>query len=139
MVLKALKIDGDEVGRYTSDELASGVRLGFNAKTPQYRQAQDVAKRHEELRAREAVLRGHHLVRRWLLRNKAPVDDIAAFRVWHDEKVKSGKDGPWDGVPGYLEYWPKRRQVMADLLRDQETVRRQARPVPHRYEIVPVG
>ncbi|MBX3442573.1 MAG: hypothetical protein KF774_09195 [Planctomyces sp.] len=39
----ALTIDGEEVGRYPARALARGIRLQGNTKTPQYRQALDVA------------------------------------------------------------------------------------------------
>jgi len=106
----ALRIDGVEVGRFTATQLASGVGLGFNGKTPQYRQAQAVAHRCRELRSREAALRNHHSAR-WFFGNRGvDVDDLAAFRVWYESNVKSGKAGEWGGyfgkfIPGYLGYW----------------------------------
>ena len=38
-----LKIDGDPVGRWTDAELATGIDLGENPKTPQYQQSLEVA------------------------------------------------------------------------------------------------
>ena len=137
----ALKIDGEEVGRHAAAEFAEGVRLGFNAKTPQYRQAQTVAKRCRELCNREAVLRNHHSAR-WFFGNRGQdVDDIPAFRTWYETNVKTGKAGEWGGyfgkfIPGYLEYWPKYKAVREELWRDQDAVRELAKPVPHRYEVV---
>ena len=135
----ALKIDGDEVGRYSAAELAKGVSLGFNPKTPQYRQAQAVANRNAELRSREAVLRNHHSAR-WCYFNRAPVNDIAAFRAWYDKDVQNGgkEANSYFGrfVPGYLEYWPKYREVRSALWKDQDAVRQLAKPVPHAYEVV---
>ena len=135
----ALKIDGTEVGCYTAEELAKGVGLGFNAKTPQYRQAQEVAKRHAELWERERVLRNHHSAR-WAFWGQAPVKDIAALRAWYEKDLadggKNAKTYFGGFIPGYLEYWPKYREVRAELWKDQEQVRRLAKPVAHRYEIV---
>ena len=137
----ALKIDGVEVGRQTAEELAEGVGLGFNEKTPQYRQAQEVARRNAELWERERVLRDHHSAR-WFFFGKAKVDDMAAFRAYYEENVK--EDAPeWVRyfgafVPGYLEYWPKYKEVRAELWKDQDAVRRLAKPVPHTYEIRPI-
>ena len=135
----ALKIDGEEVGRYSAAELAKGVSLGFNPKTPQYRQAQAVAKRDAELRGREAVLRNHHSAR-WCYFNRAPVNDIAAFRAWYDNDVKNGgkEANSYFGrfIPGYLAYWPKYREVREALWKDQDAARALAKPVSHRYEVV---
>ena len=134
----ALKIDGEEVGRYSAKELAKGVGLGFNAKTPQYRQAQEVAARHSELREREHILRNHHSAR-WAFSGRAPVDDVAALRAWYEDDLKSGGKhaNSYFGkfLPGYLEYWPKYREVRAELWKDQESVRKLAKPVAHKYEV----
>ena len=137
----ALRIDGAEVGRYAAEELAKGVGLGFNEKTPQYRQAQEIAARHCELREREAVLRNHHSAR-WAFSGRAPVDDVAAFRDWYEKDLKAGgkRANSYFGkfIPGYLEYWPKYREVRAKLWEDQEAVRKLAKPVAHRYDIVKI-
>lgn len=137
----ALKIDGEEVGRSAAAEFAEGIHLGFNAKTPQYRQAQAVAKRCRELCNREAVLRNHHSARWFFGNHGQDVDDIPAFRTWYETNVKTGKAGEWGGyfgkfIPGYLEYWPKYKAVREALWKDQDAVRELAKPVPHRYEIV---
>jgi len=134
----AMKIDGEEVGRYSAAELAKGVRLGFNPKTPQYRQAQEVARRDLELCLRERKLRNHHSAR-WCFYGQAPVDDIPAMKRWYETDLQTGgavANGYFgEMIPGYLEYWPKYRRVRDELLRDQEAVRELARPRPHRYEI----
>lgn len=137
----SLLIDGEEVGRYDSSELAAGVRLGFNPKTPQYRQAQEVARRNRVLWERERVLRNHHSAR-WCYYGRAPVDDIPALKKWYaDDVARGGREAKsyFGGfMPGYIEYWPKYREVRAELWRDQEAVRALARPVPHRYEVTEV-
>ena len=137
----SLKIDGEEVGRYVAKQLADGIGLGFNVKTPQYRQAQDVARQQAKLFEREVILRNHHSAR-WYFGDKGPVDDIPAFRTYYEAKVKSGKAPQWTGyfgrfIPGYLEYWPKYKEVRAQLWKDQEQVRKLACPVPHVYVIEP--
>jgi len=139
----AMLIDGQEIGRYTSAQLASGVGLGFNEKTPQYRQAQSVAQRCRELCNREALLRNHHSAR-WFFGNRGiDVDDVSVFRNWYESNVKSGKSGEWNGyfgkfILGYLDYWPDYRNVRAALWCEQDAVRQLAKPVPHSYEIVSV-
>lgn len=137
----SLRIDGETVCSPTAEELERGIWLGFNEKTPQYRQAQEVARRQEALRVREAVLRNHHSAR-WAFFNRAPVNDIAAFRAWYEADLAAGgkESKSYFGkfIPGYLAYWPEYKSVRETLWKDQEEARKLAKPVPHRYEIVSV-
>jgi len=128
-----LTIDGNAIGRWSAAELAQGVNLGFNEKTPQYAQAQRVFARTAELSVRERVLRNHHSARWFYTFRGAPVDDAAAFKDWFEknERNKTGYFAKF--VPGYLDYWPHYRETRAELLKDQEDVRRLAKPVAHRY------
>ena len=136
--LYALKIDGVEVGCYAEKALSVGVALGFNAKTPQYRQAQDVFNRIEKLRQSEQVIRNYH-AGRWFYSGRAPVDDVKALGEWF-EKNESDKNGYYQQfVPGYLEYWPKYRMVREQLRKEQEETRKLAQPLPRRYEIAKVS
>ena len=131
----ALKIDGEVVGEYAESEFAKGVWLGFNAKTPQYRQAQAVFRRVEELRQEELVLRNHHSAR-WFYSERAPVDDVKAFGEWF-ERNERDKNGYFQKfVPGYLEYWPRHVEIRAKLWMDQQAIRKIAKPVRRHYEIV---
>ena len=134
-----LCIDGEEVGRYSGEQFATGVRLGFNRKTPQYRQAQKVAERNAELWGREVVLRNHHSARWFYGKRGAPVDDVGAFALWFERNEKDKNSYFAKFVPGYLEYWPKYAKVRDELLMDQRQTREMALPLPHRYEIRPVA
>ena len=129
-----LLIDGEEVGAWSAAELARGIRLGFNAKTPQYRQARAVFDRNAELSARERTFRDYH-ASRWFYGKRAPVDDMEAFGKWYEENVKDKKMYYAQFVPGYLKYWPTHKEARAKLWADQEAVRTLAKPVPRRYEI----
>jgi len=131
-----LKIDGAEVGVYAADDFRKGVSLGFNAKTPQYRQAQAVLARVEQLRRREAELRNHHSARWFYGQRGAPVDDVTAFADWFEKKVPNKGEYFAGFVPGYLAYWPTYRETRAKLWEDQQTVRSLAQPVCRHYEIV---
>ena len=129
-----LIIDGEEIGTWSAAEFARGVRLGFNAKTPQYRQARAVFDRNAELSARERTFRDYHAAR-WFYANRAPVDDMKAFGKWFEGNEPDKKMYFAQFVPGYLEYWPTYREVRAKLWADQEAARALAKPVPHRYEV----
>ena len=127
-----LKIDGEMVGTWTASELAKGVSLGFNDKTPQYRQAQEVFARQADVSARERALRNCHYTR-WFYQPQTNVDDIPAFQAWYDKNVKDKNMIFAKFMPQYVEYWPKHEQVRAELWRDQEAVRALARPRRHVY------
>lgn len=130
-----LRIDGDVVGAWSAEEFAKGVRLGFNPKTPQYRQAQEVFRRRAELTAEESTLRNHHSARWSYGIRGAPVDDLKAFADWFEKNEKDKTAYFAKFVPGYLAYWPHYRETRADLASRQEAVRVLARPRPHRYEL----
>ena len=131
----ALLIDGAEVARADAAALAKGLRLGFNEKTPQYRQAQAFFTRNAELAAREREMRNAHAARWLYAMRKAPVDDVKAFAEWF-EKNEKDKNGYFAKcVPGYLEYWPHYRESRERLWADQEKARETVRPVAHRYEV----
>ncbi len=134
--LYSLRIDGEEVGAWSAAEFARGVNLGFNAKTPQYRQAQAFFRRNAELAAFERTLRGYHSAR-WFYGRKAPVDDVKAFGEWFEKNVKNKNMIFARSVPGYLAYWPTYKETRAKLWADQEAARAIAKPVPRRYEVVP--
>ena len=51
---RGVRDDGSEVGVWTAAELVGGGTLGFNERTPQYRQAQAVAEEIAALARREA-------------------------------------------------------------------------------------
>ena len=132
----AVRIDGSEVGVWTSAELAGGIALGFNEKTPQYRQAQAVAEGIAALTKREATLRNHHSAR-WMFGNRgAPVDDVEAFRDWFEKNVADKNEYFAKFVPGYLEYWPKYREVRAEMQAEWRKARARAKPPVRRYEII---
>lgn len=129
-----LKIDGIEIGIYDASELANGINLAFNEKTPQYQQAQEFCKINHELAQKECAIRNHHSAR-WYYYNQAPVDDLDAFKEWFDKNVQNKKEGFANHVPGYLAYWGSYKQTREELLQEQENARLKAIPKVHRYEI----
>ena len=131
----ALSIDGIEVAHADAATLAKGLRLGFNEKTPQYRQAQVFFARNAEFAQRERVLRNAHSAR-WAYGGRgAPVDDVKAFAAWFEKNEKDKSSHFAKFVPGYLEYWPHYRETREQLWSDQEKARETVRPLAHRYVV----
>lgn len=134
-----LTIDGEDVGTWRGAQLAMGIGLGFNERTPQYRQAQRVLRELEKLAGRERVLRNHHSARWYFGARGAPVDDMEAFGAW----MKDFKGDAWSGyfgkfVPGYLSYWPNCRAEREKLWEDQQKAMELAKPCVRRYVLSPV-
>ena len=131
----ALLIDGSEVLRTDHAGFASGVGLGFNPKTPQYAQARAFFDRNAELAERERKMRNSHAARWFYAMRKAPVDDVKAFGEWFERNEPNKGECFAKFVPGYLAYWPRYREMRAELLADQRKARALARPVPRKYEV----
>ena len=127
-----LSVDGRAVGEWTAGELAEGVNLSLLDAMPQVAQSRSVFDADERNRVTEMVLRNHHSAR-WAYSGRTDVDDVAAFAKWIEEKGENGYFAKF--VPGYVEYWPRYREVRAGLLAEQEKVYALAKPKIHRYRI----
>ena len=134
-----LTIDGAAAGQFPAAALATGVNLAFNEATPQFKQAQEVA-RHNELR-RNAEVQARDLLntRRWMQsHDKINVEDPAAVQAHYDSfKDKTGYSACQ--TLNYIRKWPQ----YADFLKqkaefEQQTLASRA-PVAHAYAVVPVG
>lgn len=134
---KELLIDGAVVGRYTSAELSKGVNLAFNATTPQYKQAQAVAKLSEARRSTESTLRNYAAVRWFLKHRQVNPDDLAAVKEFAETKMS--KTGYYEGkVADYLTAWPKRGEVSAKVAALEQQIFAIRQPVAHAYAVRPV-
>lgn len=90
-----LIIDKEVVGRYTSDQLASGVNLAENAHTPQYQQAIAVRELNEERWEIERRFRNYAFVEFNLLKSKGLL--YADNRAAMDSVTKEAKKNPFIG------------------------------------------
>jgi hypothetical protein len=129
-----LLIEGENVGEWSNEELEKGISLGFNSKTPQYRQAQEVLAKQAEVSAREREIRNCHYTR-WFYQPKTDVDDVKAFSEWFEKNVKNKTMVFSKFKPQYVEYWPKHKEVREQLWKDQEAVRALAKPRQLSYEV----
>lgn len=126
-----LKIDGEPVGAWSSEQLARGIELQANAKTPQYQQALAVAmlnkKRNDEayrpLRDSYGQLKGQRRALDKAAADKAPDLDAkkAAFETW------------------YAAHKTKVADLRAKAKAIEDQIYRTNQPKPHRYEIVPTA
>jgi hypothetical protein len=133
-----LLIEGENVGEWSNEELEKGISLGFNSKTPQYRQAQEVLAKQAEVSAREREIRNCHYTR-WFYQPKTDVDDVKAFSEWFEKNVKNKTMVFSKFKPQYVEYWPKHKEVREQLWKDQEAVRALAKPRQLSYEVKKVN
>lgn len=133
-----LRIDGTEIGRWSAAAFATGIRLGCNSLTPQYRQAEAVFKRIEELYVREVCMRDLLLTHLYYGGRGAPVDDIEAFSKWFEKNETNKSTYFAKLVPDYLKGWPSYRESHARLWADQKAILDLVRPAPHRYALIPV-
>lgn len=135
----ALSIDGCDVGVYSAAKLAAGISLGFNPRTPQYRQAQQVFAAQAEVSGRERKLRNVGYPR-WYFSSRTDVDDVESFRKWaKDHEREIADDYFAQFIPQYCDSWPRRNETLAKLAADSERVRALARPVARRYRLVRSG
>jgi hypothetical protein len=129
----ALKIDGASVGTYSADELAKGINLGFNAATPQAKQAMDVFWRNEQRRNAEAQACSLMNTRRWMQSHyKINVEDPAAVQAHYDsfkDKTEYSAAMALNYIKTWSQYGDLRKKVEA---LEKEILALRA-PVPHTY------
>ena len=134
-----LSIDGELVLSASSEKLAAGINLSLY-ETPQMKQAQSVRlankKRIDEL---DSFL-GRFRLARWALRrwSKVDTDNLAEVKRYLDEMPKKKKGvWPWVALKPYLENWERRDGIRAEITERNKAIRSMAKPVWHRYELVP--
>ncbi len=136
-----LLIDGEEVGRYTSEELGAGVNLAANSRTPQHRQAQALHAVNERRRGLEVRLRSHAQIRMMLLRaNVEEADEVAVRAYFDDFLAKNPSNAGYfrSQFDNYLKTGPEREPIEAQIEELVQQLWRQNRPVSHHYQIVQV-
>lgn len=139
-----LTIDGMPVLETTAEELARGVNLSANRRTPQYRQALQVM---TTARARWNVTQNRATVGtiRWWLRMQkknglADVNDLAAVKTFGEKLKAEGRKGFFEGlVPFYVENWPKRDEVERNVADLDARIEKFRRPRPHVYAVRRAG
>ena len=137
-----LSIDDQAVGQYDSAELASGVNLAVNAKTPQYKQALAVnalnTKRHtlESLRLRGITAAHIGLSGGTLNMNDHEAVNKLVLKLsgW---KPETGEQDPPDRVGNIFDAYRKFKPVEQELIKEVAQARadmyKAAQPTAHRF------
>jgi lysophospholipase L1-like esterase len=134
-----LKIDGAAVGRHTAGELAKGINLGFNEATPQFKQAQGVAKLNELRRDAEVQARSLLNTRRWMQsHDKVNVEDPVAVQA-HYDSFKDKTEYSAAMTMNYIKRWPQYNELLKKAAQYEKEMLAGRTPVPHAYAVVPAG
>ncbi|MBT7303066.1 MAG: SGNH/GDSL hydrolase family protein [Victivallales bacterium] len=138
----ALLIDGQEVGVYEAKALQVGINLAVNAKTPQYKQAQDVAKVNDQRHGVEAgSIRNIVASERRIRKGDADLDDPAVRRKAVDAFLaRVAKSSNFRYYKGTMDRYLREKEKEAELRARREQAIAQMyqlnKPKPHTYELV---
>lgn len=129
-----LLIDGEPVGQYDRDELATGIELQDNSKTPQYRQAANVVaanaernKHHIAQYVKAWLMHAYHEKDRLYITDPANADQPdfeqrkADYNAWYDVNEKHKWKHHKLALEGEVEIYTLNQ------------------PKPHRYELRPLA
>jgi hypothetical protein len=130
-----LTIDSVEIGTFSQQDLAAGIRLSRYHQTPQCLQSEKVNRLLAALWDIEAGVRGKRYIEYWQLRNFAAINDTAATRLHVAKMLGPNPDSSW--MKKQLAYFLKYQQTENAALRGMEELRRDifraAQPKEHLY------
>ncbi len=138
----ALLIDGQEVGAYAATDLAAGINLATNAKTPQYQQAEEVAKANAQRHGVESgSIRNIVATERSLRNQKLDLNDPAARQQAVDAHLAKLANSPYVGYyKGACARYLKDKGNEAELRQQWHDAMARMyelnQPKPHTYELV---
>ncbi len=137
----AITIDGATVQTVTASELAEGVNLAANARTPQYRQSLEVKTLGDQRQALVRQLRTMVAVWHFVLLEDAdlrPGDHVKAEPLIQAKLVRAREakniHGTWM-IETYLKTQPRRGEIEKELGQVTEAMWRAAMPQPRRVVI----
>ena len=132
-----LSIDGTEVGRHSAAELAKGINLARNGRTPQFRQAAMLeAKNAERCQIERKQLR-MFAASRWMLRKrKVDPDDFAAVQKYYEGLDEKERKGYFESfLSAYLAYYKNKSAIEADQESRYDELLKLRKPIAHEYVI----
>jgi len=127
-----LKIDRESVGQWTDAELAAGINLGENPKTPQYQQALKVALLNKDRNAK-----GEHPLRIEWARLKAERHVLKAAEDANESPARL--EQARKSFERFLE--PNQKAIteyVATSRQQEEEIYKASVPLPRKYELSPV-
>lgn len=137
-----LLIDDVVVQACSAEELAAGINLAANTKTPQYQQAVKVQQLNQKRASlvSEKVRGVIYIEIGFLAGEKYDPQDMDAIRAILDKKVEKNKGQPWYGyVKGQCDNYLKLKPQEAETLRQVQTVTQElweaAVPKAHVYTV----
>ena len=137
--LYEVRIDGAVVGRHSAADLSRGINLAFNAATPQFKQAQSVARHNEQRRNAEAQACSLLNTRRWMQNHyKINVDDPAAVQT-HYDSFKDKSEYSAAMALNYIKKWSQYEALRKEVTSHEKDALAIRSPVAHAYAIVPAG
>ncbi len=131
-----LSIDGKNIGQYTSEELSEGINLAMNKNTPQYKQAQEVAKLCRQFRLKASEYRGIRATEFFAKLRKYKTDEErieAAKRALTEGKEKN----PY--VLGLIKRYPDLKPKQGEMGRAVQAIVKDvyaaAKTKPHQFNL----
>ena len=132
-----LKIDGVVMGRHSAQELQRGINLAFNDATPQFKQAQTVARFNAQRRDAEAQACSLMNTRRWMQSHyKVNPDDPAAVQAHYDSFTNKSEYNAATAL-NYLKKWSQYEELRQQVSANEQQALARRKPVPHVYAIMP--
>lgn len=134
-----LKIDGVAVAKSSAEDFARGINFAFNEATPQFKQAQSVARHDEQRRNAESQACSLMNTRRWMQSHyKVNVDDPAAVQAHYDHFTDK-KEYNAGMALNYIKNWSKYGELLQQVTAHEKDALASRAPVPHSYAVVPVA
>lgn len=136
-----VRIDGARAGTYSASELGAGVNLAGNDKTPQYAQAEKVAKICSEIRGKYAAQRNLYFVEHFLLKDKiSDFSDVQKCVGAAREILDGGKARGYGkfALEFYLKNKAAEKRMLDEVFALQNDAYAAAETKTHFYEILPL-
>ncbi|NQT93435.1 MAG: SGNH/GDSL hydrolase family protein [Lentisphaerae bacterium] len=133
----ALSIDGRKVGEHDATDLAKGISLAANEKTPQYGQALEVAKLNlERDHLSSSALRSLAFVKSKMLPGKIKDKPFKAQVAYLKKSLGSDPSPYFKGmVAAYEKYKPREKEVREEIHELFDRIYEVNKPKWHEYEI----
>lgn len=133
-----LLCDGQELGRYSTAELAAGIDLAAIVRAPGYLQAQMVEKLNGKRCEFEANrLRTMACVRWYLRGQKIDPDNMFAVKDYYEKTVapKTNKHYYEKNMETYVRDWPRRSELLAEVGKLVQELNSLRCPKSHRWQL----